>query len=428
MTSRRSRVCAVFGVPLLLAAGVVLAVPSPTPSEAGDDPGPSVVEAPDPRHGGGSSARLRASGPPEPAPARWPSPSPPSAPPASTSPERGPYEVTMVRAAGALDEGLQRALGDVPGVRATSAVHAGQVRLTGVSGSDGRPVAEHADGWAVPLDVLGVDPATFPPLLAGTDRGPFEDLRADQALLSETSARVLGVEAGATLRVTGADLRIVDVVPDGLVGTVEAVVEPATARRLGLRVQYLLAGAEPGDLAAADDVAALALPAPATLAERLGRSPWPASWREVLPLAKVKERFGTFAYRPAGGRSIAQDPEWAAAHLERATVPLLGEVRCHRAILEPLADALSELEASGLGYLVDAGDYAGCHSARLMSPGGPVSRHAWGLAVDLNAAANPFGFPPTQDPRLVEVMDRHGFGYGGRWPTPDGMHFEYRGR
>ena len=33
-----------------------------------------------------------------------------------------------------------------------------------------------------------------------------------------------------------------------------------------------------------------------------------------------------------------------------------------------------------------------------------------------------------QDPRLVRIMERHGFSWGGRWPTvPDGMHFEYHG-
>jgi len=92
-------------------------------------------------------------------------------------------------------------------------------------------------------------------------------------------------------------------------------------------------------------------------------------------------------------------------------VPLLGEVRCHREILGPLAAALGELEAAGLGGLVDAADYAGCFSPRLIGPGSGPSRHTWGLAVD----------------RLVEVMERHGFGFGGRWPVPDAMHFEYRG-
>jgi hypothetical protein len=55
--------------------------------------------------------------------------------------------------------------------------------------------------------------------------------------------------------------------------------------------------------------------------------------------------------------------------------------------------------------------------------------HAWGLAVDLNARANPFGGRSRQDPRLVRIMERHGFSWGGDFPTrPDPMHFEFRGR
>jgi hypothetical protein len=56
-----------------------------------------------------------------------------------------------------------------------------------------------------------------------------------------------------------------------------------------------------------------------------------------------------------------------------------------------------------------------------------VSRHAWGLAVDLNATTNPYGYDSQQDPRLVEIMQSHGFVFGGDWPTPDPMHFEYVG-
>ena len=50
------------------------------------------------------------------------------------------------------------------------------------------------------------------------------------------------------------------------------------------------------------------------------------------------------------------------------------------------------------------------------------------VTVDLNASRNPQGSPPHQDLRLVHVMERHGFSWGGRWPTvPDGMHFEFHG-
>ena len=96
-------------------------------------------------------------------------------------------------------------------------------------------------------------------------------------------------------------------------------------------------------------------------------------------------------------------------------------------MIPALRQALEELERRGLQRLVDRGDYAGCFAAKDIPTTGGVSRHAWGLAIDLNAAANPYGQPSAQDPRLVRVMERHGFAWGGRWPTPDAMHFEYVG-
>ena len=49
-----------------------------------------------------------------------------------------------------------------------------------------------------------------------------------------------------------------------------------------------------------------------------------------------------------------------------------------------------------------------------------------GIAFDINVASNAPGTRPDQDPRLVEIMEEHGFTWGGRWLIPDGMHFEYR--
>jgi hypothetical protein len=109
-------------------------------------------------------------------------------------------------------------------------------------------------------------------------------------------------------------------------------------------------------------------------------------------------------------------------------VPILGSVRCHRAMVPHLRAALGELARRGLSGLVDAGDFAGCYAPRRIQPRGQLSLHAWGLAVDLNASRNPFRGRSHQDRRLVRTMERHGFTWGGRWPTrPDPMHFELRG-
>ena len=71
--------------------------------------------------------------------------------------------------------------------------------------------------------------------------------------------------------------------------------------------------------------------------------------------------------------------------------------------------------------------FDGCFSARfvLSSPSASISHHAWGAAVDVNADTNRFATSPSQDPRLVDVMRRWGFTWGGDWIVPDGMHFEY---
>ena len=49
------------------------------------------------------------------------------------------------------------------------------------------------------------------------------------------------------------------------------------------------------------------------------------------------------------------------------------------------------------------------------------------MAIDINASRNPFMGRSHQDRRLVRTMERHGFTWGGDWPTrPDPMHFELR--
>ena len=104
---------------------------------------------------------------------------------------------------------------------------------------------------------------------------------------------------------------------------------------------------------------------------------------------------------------------------------MLGEVRCHRAIVAALVGALHELEQRNLAYLVDRSGFAGCWVARTIDEGGALSRHAWGAAFDLNQAKNPTGLASAQDPRLVGVLRRWGFTSGTSWLVPDPGHFEF---
>jgi hypothetical protein len=144
---------------------------------------------------------------------------------------------------------------------------------------------------------------------------------------------------------------------------------------------------------------------------------------------QLKQRFGEFAVKlPYGADWITIDPRWVRTHIVTRSVPILGRVTCHEAMIAPLRRALGSLQRQGLARLVDRGDYAGCWAPRRIPDSGSLSLHAWGLAADINASQNPQGSTPKQDPRVVRAFERAGFTWGGRWPTaPDGMHFELHG-
>lgn len=322
--------------------------------------------------------------------------------------------VVLVRG-GTVAPHLVESLRALPSAGQVSVVRAGQVLVP----AEG--------GLVIPLEAIAVDPSSFAGLVPGGSG--IEQLHPGSVLLGSTSARVRGLGVGGQLVLGDQTMPVAAVVDDAVVGGAEVVVHEVDAVALGVAaIRYVLVGAHGDEPTLRSGVEAVLAGRAGVLARDLGSSPWAVSWREVLPQALVKERFGEFAFRPGSGRDVDQQPGWREANVVTAAVPLLGQVTCHRGIIAPLDAALTEIEARGLGGLVDPGDYGGCFSPRLTGPGAPISRHAWGLALDINVSTNPFGAPSRQDERLVEVMERHDFSFGGRWPVPDAMHFEYRGQ
>ena len=333
-------------------------------------------------------------------------------------------QVLLAWTPGGLRDGFADAVRRLPSVGAVTSVAGGLVELAGSAASDGQPSDVLHDGWVIPLDAMAYDPATYPDFVPTAAAGLFRDLGPGEGLLSEGSAALRGLGAGATLRlVDGTALRVAAVVDDALVGAAEVAVAAPDLPALPQR--YLLlrsAVSRP-----AMEVALRAtLPAGVPLRVRgPGETPYLRHGDAVLPQLEIKRRFGEFAYRRGPAREFEQDPGWARANLVTAAVPLLGDVTCHRAVIDPLRQALSELEAASLGWLVDPQGYAGCAVARFTDDRSSVSRHAWGLALDLNQRTNPMGTAGDQDPRLVEAFAQHGFTWGGSWLVPDPAHLEY---
>ncbi len=79
---------------------------------------------------------------------------------------------------------------------------------------------------------------------------------------------------------------------------------------------------------------------------------------------------------------------------------------------------------------------AGTYACRTVLDTGLTSVHAYAAAIDLNQSVSEYwaGRRPAVEPRyrnrmpleIVEIFERHGFIWGGRWYHYDTMHFEYR--
>jgi hypothetical protein len=312
-----------------------------------------------------------------------------------------------------------------PAVAAATVLGRGVALLR--SGRDGRRVVErvHA-GYAVPLDAIAVDPRRYVATVPLAARAAFAGLRRGAAVISRTEAGLRHSGPGGVLALAGGRrLRVAAVVDDAVLHDAEIAVAAGDPRVPPLRTTVVAA------LRAAITPRALVRTAQRGAAARILPGGPLSAAGPIGPArpAQLKVRFGEPAVGlPYGSDWIRIDPAFVRRHIITRRVPILGAVTCHRALFAHLRAALAELSRRGLARLVDRDDYAGCYAPRRIQPRGQLSLHAWGLAVDLNASSNPFRGRSRQDPRLVRAMERHGFTWGGRWPTrPDPMHFELRG-
>lgn len=332
-----------------------------------------------------------------------------------------PGDVVLAWTRGALPDAVVAAVGDHPAVGAVTTVRVATVGLVRTRTAAGEVVDEVDDGWRLPVEVLAVDPEGY---AAVTGLEAAAGLEAGEALLSATSARVRELDAGGSLTLAdGRVLEVAGIAADELVGAGEVVV-PSDAAPAGAEPRYLLARpAERGE----DVVDALREALPATPPIRLrtpGETPVLRHADAVTAPVRRKAAFGEFAIRDAAGRSVEQAPGWIEEHVVTTSVPLVGEVTCHREAVGPLREAMRTLVDAGEAHVVDAEGYAGCWNPRTQSVGRPLSSHAWGIAVDLNAGELAQGSDAEPPPALVEAMADAGFTNGAGWLRPDPMHFE----
>ena len=122
------------------------------------------------------------------------------------------------------------------------------------------------------------------------------------------------------------------------------------------------------------------------------------------------------------------------SHLQNFPVPQLAAfsntktIYCH-ALVGPMMQRAFQL-VEQVGLLDTFKSYDGCYNDRSVRGSTTISTHAFGAAFDFNAGDNPLGHRPAPLGStgslvpVVGVFEKCGFGWGGWWNRPDGMHFE----
>ncbi len=343
---------------------------------------------------------------------------------------RGSSSKLLVWTTGELPTGLGASARKLDGVSAATEVRIGTAWLSSWADADAPAPSTPPAGFRVPVEVGAIDPEQYAALVPAATRSRFLDLTEGGALLGRTGAELRGIDDRGNLQIRDISLPVKGVVDDDLVASHEVIVSRQTGESLGIeKPKYMLLSLRPG--ADVDDITEGLrdlVPADKRLGVRSpGETPVFRPGGALLPQVELKKRFGEFSGQPGTGSRIRMDPGWMEENTTNASIPLLGVVRCHKAIIPQLKGAFEEVVRSGLSHLIRRGDYAGCFAPRFLTSDqqGGISHHAWGVAFDINASQNPLGAKPRLDLRLVQTMERWGFTWGGRWLVPDGMHFEY---
>lgn len=323
------------------------------------------------------------------------------------------------------------AVGSLPGVQAAVVVAGDTLWMTESRAASGKVVTHPAPPYRVPIDAFAVDPSLYGGFVPNAYGDTIETtLSKGQAVLGATSAKIRRFGVGGQLIFGSKSITVGAVVPDPVVSWSEMLVSRSTGAKLGIvDDRYLLAtmSGHPSDSAFLHEIQPSLTPGVPVRVAKPGEVQYVRVSSGSAPPVVLKDVFGEFSAYPDASDpgTIHIDPEWISTHLETKSVPLLGSETCNAAFFPALIGAMEQLQREGLGDLVKSN--AGCYNPKLLASTAtaPPSFHAYGAAIDINAPENPFGATPTQDKRLVAVMEHWGLNWGGKFLVPDGMHFEY---
>jgi hypothetical protein len=300
----------------------------------------------------------------------------------------------------------------------------------------GKDMFRLGEGWRIPMATM-VATSAYVRAIGGDAMADI--VARGQVLMGETSAKVRGAQVGDVLLLRDRKFwmrpfTIGAIVADEFVNSGDLFMSSSAAALLG--------GMPVSQIAITDIVS------PASVLSGLKkkgitigtefrlRTSWDRKNPDgTLGTATTKKLLGEFSYRPTVGSSILVAGSWTSSNIAwkmRYTDIKLGN-NCHRIVVDAIQGALTEIKRAGLSRFVNTQNsnrYGGCFVGRynrLAGNFGAPSRHAWGMAIDINTDTNPQGGVPQMNCAVVRIFRKWGFAWGGNFWPADGMHFEYVG-
>jgi hypothetical protein len=331
-------------------------------------------------------------------------------------------------APGSLPAETEHALEGTTGVRDGTTVLAGLDWIRSSRAPDGTIIDDPPRGLRIPFETAVIEPEEYAQFVPPVERNLVLSLRRGQILLAETAAELRGAGKGLEIRFAGRRATVAGVVSDVATNGYEAIAPgpvPDSWRRVDRYVLLRVKRVPPVRIERR--IEPLLTEGQRLRVKAQGETPFLRYGDAVRPQMLIKDAFGEFAARPLPDGRIAVDRAWRRRNVRTARVPVQGTMLCHRTFFPQVRSAMREIAERGLAHLIDPSDYGGCFVPRFIDsdPTNRLSHHSWGIAFDINASSNRFGAQPNMDPRIVDIMEKWGMTWGGRWIYPDGMHFEW---
>ncbi|MFY8238330.1 MAG: M15 family metallopeptidase [Ilumatobacteraceae bacterium] len=300
----------------------------------------------------------------------------------------------------------------------------------------GSDIFRLGQGWRIPMATM-VAPVEFVRATGGDAMAAV--VAQGNLVIGETSAQIRGAQVGDvfTLRDIRFRMRtfvVGAIVADEFVNWGDLLMSTEMAARLGTMsiARIAVTGIESSGVV----LAGLRLRGVTIGTTYRLRTSWDRENPDgTLGTSTTKKLLGEFAYKPTTGSSMMVSANWTSGNIvwrNRYTDIGLSN-NCHKVVAVAIQGALTEIKKAGLKKHIDlrnSNRYGGCFVGRynrMAGTFGSPSRHAWGMAIDINTVTNAQGRVPLMNCKIVHIFRKWGFAWGGNFWPADGMHFEYVG-